>query len=59
MKYEGGLNQGRNSGMEINVLYKFCMLNSRLMGLADRADMTCERKESRVMPVSLAGVIIG
>lgn len=43
MKYEGGLNQGRDSGMERNVLDKFCILNTRLMGLADRANVTCQR----------------
>lgn len=43
VKYEGGLNQGRDSGMERNVLDKFCILNTRLMGLADRANVTCQR----------------
>lgn len=44
VKYEGGLNQGRNR-MVRNVLDKICILNTRLMGLTDRANVMYEKKK--------------
>lgn len=55
VKYEGGLNQGRNSGMVRNVLDKILILNTRLMGLADRANVMYEKKKGVKGNISVLG----